>query len=249
MSVLNLVKSGKQDKPRKTLLYGVHGSGKSTWASQWPKPLFLDLENGVADLDVVSINCHDSIDLAWGAIIELSGEHELQIKTVVIDSVDWLERLISEDICRKANKDALSDFDFGKGKGKLIAAFSKVLKAMEQLTIKGYHVVLLAHADASKVEPPDSASYHRYGPKLMDAIAEMVQEWCDEVLFVNYDRKVKEVEEGFSRTRGIAVGSGQRLLYTTEKPSHLAKNRLNLPDVLPFDFASYAQYLNKKQGN
>jgi hypothetical protein len=83
----------------------------------------------------------------------------------------------------------------------------------------------------------------------MDAIAEMVQEWCDEVLFVNYDRKVKEVEEGFARTRGIAVGSGQRLLYTTEKPSHLAKNRLNLPDVLPFDFASYSQYLNKKQGN
>lgn len=237
------IRTGKQPKPRKTLLYGVHGSGKSTWASQWPKPLFIDLENGVADLDVVSIDCHASIDVAWGSILELSGDHDLQLKTVVIDSVDWLERLIAEDICKKAGKDALSDFDYGKGKGKLVSAFSKVLKALEQLIAKGYHVVLLGHAESVKVEPPDSASYHRYAPKLVDDIADMVQEWCDEVLFVTYDRKVKEVEEGFNRTRGVAVGSGTRLLYTTEKPSHLAKNRLGLPDVMAFDFASYSQFL------
>lgn len=243
MGYLDQIKSGKQQRARKTLLYGVHGSGKSTWASRWPKPLFIDLENGVGDLDVKSINCHASIDAAWGAVMELGGDHDIDCKTIIVDSVDWLERLIAEDICKKAGKDALSDFDFGKGKGKLLSAFSKVLIALEGLSRKNYHVVLIAHADETKVEPPDSTSYHRYGPKLVDGNSEMLQEWCDEVLFVNYDRKVKEVEEGFNRTRGIAIGSGQRILHTTEKPSHLAKNRLGLPDVMAFDFDVYSQYL------
>ena len=39
-------------------------------------------------------------------------------------------------------------------------------------------------------------------------------------------------DEGFNRTRVQGIGSGERVLKTTERPAHLAKNRLNLPDEL-----------------
>ena len=44
--------SGKKPKPRTTVLYGVHGVGKTTWAAQAPNPIVVDVEDGSADLDV-----------------------------------------------------------------------------------------------------------------------------------------------------------------------------------------------------
>ena len=43
---------GRQAKPRRVLLYGQEGVGKSTWAAASPKPIFLDFEDGLNDLDV-----------------------------------------------------------------------------------------------------------------------------------------------------------------------------------------------------
>ena len=72
----------------------------------------------------------------------------------------------------------------------------------------------------------------------------MVMEWCDEVLFATYKTYTKQVDAGFDRKRTQAIGSGERVLRTTERPAHLAKNRLNLPDELPLDWAAFASYLN-----
>jgi hypothetical protein len=43
---------GMVRKPRRVLLYGTHGIGKSTWASQSPKPIFLSTEDGLGKIDV-----------------------------------------------------------------------------------------------------------------------------------------------------------------------------------------------------
>jgi len=35
------------------------------------------------------------------------------------------------------------------------------------------------------------------------------------------------------------------VLYTTERPSHVAKNRLGLPDELPLDWHAYASFFHQ----
>ena len=54
----------------------------------------------------------------------------------------------------------------------------------------------------------------------------------------------KQTDEGFDNTRTRGIGTGDRILRTTERPAHMAKNRLSLPEEMPLDFRVYAQYAN-----
>ena len=48
---MNII-SGKLKKAQKIVIYGVEGVGKSTLASCFPAPLFIDTEGGTQKLDV-----------------------------------------------------------------------------------------------------------------------------------------------------------------------------------------------------
>jgi hypothetical protein len=108
---------------------------------------------------------------------------------------------------------------------------------------RGMAIVLLAHAKVERFENPETESFDRYAPRLHKTARDMVIEWCDEVLFANYKVFTKATDEGFNRTRVQGVGSGERILRTSERPSHLAKNRLGLPDELPLSWDALAEHL------
>ena len=242
MSLLEEVSRGPKPKPRRTVLYGVHGIGKSTWAGKWPDAVFVPTEDGVSDLDVASFPLATELNTAYQAVIELgSGDHEF--KTAVVDSADWLERLIWKKVCSNEGKKAITDFPYGTGYGKSAAIFADFLAALNCCRNCGMHVVIIAHCEIKRFENPEGDSYDRYVPKLHRDTAAMLQEWADEVLFACYKVNVRKSEEGFNRERGVGVGAGERVIRTTERPAHLAKNRLNLPDELTLDFDTYSQFL------
>ena len=91
---LSKVQKGKQQRARRTVLYGTHGIGKSTWASEWPNAVIVQTEDGCADLDVAKFPLCETLTDCWGAIMELGGEEDHGFQTVVVDSADWLEQLI-----------------------------------------------------------------------------------------------------------------------------------------------------------
>jgi hypothetical protein len=45
---------------------------------------------------------------------------------------------------------------------------------------------------------------------------------------------------GFNNKVSRGISTGERLLYTSEKPAYLAKNRYSLPDSLPLDWSALA---------
>ena len=53
----------------------------------------------------------------------------------------------------------------------------------------------------------------------------------------------KQTEEGFDKTRTRGIGTGDRIIRTTERPAHMAKNRMSLPEEMPLDFRAYAEHL------
>jgi hypothetical protein len=244
MSILTSIHKGKRVKPRRTVLYGVHGIGKSTFAAKWPKPIFLDLEGGCDHLDVDSVRLKNAIDV-FGAIVELGSPDENQYETIVVDSADWLEKMAWEEICRKHGKDSITDVSFGRGYKESAAFFGKLFGAFDVCRDSGKHILLLAHCEPFKHEPPDGESYHRYGPKMHEQVNGLVMEWCDELLFVNYKTFTAEKDEGFNRKRSVALGGEERVIYTCERPGWLAKNRLGLPDQVPFDVDTYFSFIKK----
>ena len=242
MGLTGIVK-GVQRKPRRVLLYGTHGIGKSTWAAQAPKPIFLATEDGLDNLD-----CERTPPIkSFGNFNEwcsklLQDEHDY--RTVVIDSLDWLERLIHDFVALSQGKKSIDDIPYGKGYAMAVAQWDFVLKTLDHLrNSRGMAVIALAHARIVKVSEPESDSYDRYEPDLHKAASPMLQEWADEVLFARYRVLTKKEDLGFNRTRTIALDTEERIVWTCERPTHLAKRRAKMPDTLPLDFGIYAQYL------
>ncbi len=209
--MLEKVRRGKQPpRPRRVLCYGVHGIGKTTWAAQWPKPIFVPTEDGVSDVDCDSVPVCKSVTDAWLAIQELAGIAEHEYQTIVIDSADWLERLIWRDLCAKANKESIADFGYGKGYVDAARQFERILCKLDEARnseSRPCHIVLLAHAHIVKYESPDGASYDRFAPKLHRETSGLLQEWCDEVLFAQYDVVTTKSDEGFGRKRTVPIGN------------------------------------------
>ncbi len=49
---------------------------------------------------------------------------------------------------------------------------------------------------------------------------------------------------GFNKDgRGVGVGGDERVMKTTERPGFLAKNRLSMPEEIPFTYESYSQFV------
>jgi hypothetical protein len=240
--MLQGIVSGKRARPRRCLLYGTHGIGKSTWAASSPKPLVLATEDGLDD-----VGCDrtplltKTVDVArW--LIDLAGPEEHGYKTVVIDSLDWLEKLIWQATCEDDGKKDLESFGFGKGYVKAVNRWEKLLAMLEGCRARGMNVVLLAHAKIERFSPPDSDAYDRWQPDLHKLAAPLLQEWADEVLFASYQVSTIQREEKFGQQRTRAIGSGERIVYTSEAPTHAAKRRISLPDTLPLDWAAYQKH-------
>lgn len=249
MKLLEQVKSGRSPAPRRTMLYGTHGIGKSTFASMADKPVFIQTEDGLGEIDCAKFPLTTTFEDGLKALSELYTEKH-SYRTVVVDSLDWLERLIWADVCRKRNVESIEDIGYAKGYTFALTQWRQFLEGLSALRLdKGMTVVLIAHARIERFENPETETYDRYVPRLHKLASAVVQEWCDEILFASYKVHTKQTEEGFNRKRAQGIGTGERIIRTTERPAHVAKNRLNLPDELALEWNAYAQFFTNTTTN
>lgn len=251
MSLMQQIAKGLQPGPRRLLLYGTQGIGKSTFAASSESPVFIQTEDGLGEIGCDKFPLADSFEQAMAALTELYTQKH-SYRTVAIDSLDWLERLIWAEVCRKRNVTNIEDIGYAKGYIFALNQWRDFLEGLAALRRdKDMTIVLIAHARIEKFENPETESYDRYVPRLHKLASALVQEWCDEVLFATYKVHTKQTDEGFGRKGTRGIGSGERILRTVERPAHVAKNRLNLPDEIPLDWNAYAQHFthNSKKGN
>jgi hypothetical protein len=224
--------TGKQQKAQRVVVYGPEGIGKSTFASQFPEPLFIDTEGSTAQLDVARFPRPTSWAM-FGQQVRMF--RETDYRTLVIDTADWAEQLCIEDLCAASQKGGIEDFGYGKGFTYLAEKWGKMLNYLADIAESGRHVVVLAHAAMRKFEQPDEAGqYDRWELKLSKKCAPLLKEWADMVLFANYQTVVVEID-GKKKAQG-----GKRVMYTSHHACWDAKNRHGLDDVLPFSFAAVA---------
>jgi hypothetical protein len=231
--ILQRVTRGLCNRPQKVVIYGPEGVGKTTLAAQCPGVLFVDTEDGTGHIDVprvVPSNLQDVEDI----VTALSqGGHNY--KTLVIDTVDWLESLMVADVLARASKPgsqlrSIEDFGYGKGYQLLAERMREFLDHCAALLRAGVNVVLLAHSRRVKFEAPESAAaYDKYELKLTKCVSPLVKEWSDALLFCNFVTIVKDHK---------GIGGNERVIYTTPQAPWEAKNRQGLPDMVPADDAA-----------
>lgn len=228
---------GSVEKPQRLLIYGSEGIGKTTFASQMPDPVFIDVEQGTLQLQVARLEepknwqtLLDEVEFIKSSVAEAS--------TIVIDTVDAAERLCQEWVCNKHGKTGIEDFGYGKGYVYAKDEFNKLLDALDGAIELGLNVVLVSHMQIRKFEKPDEmGAFDRYELKLNKHIAALVKEWSDAVLFCDYETYVMRDE---TTGRGKASG-GKRVIHTDHQPTWDAKNRWGLPEKLALDTEGIAQ--------
>ena len=232
------VTTGIQNSPVKTVLYGPEGIGKSTFASHFPNPVFIDTEGGTKRLNVKRLPQPTSWAMLLDEVAEVR-KGSIPCGTLVIDTADWAERLCIQAVCAKAKVNGIEDFGYGKGYTYVKEEFGKLLDALEEVLQAGHNVVVLAHAAITKFEQPDAVgNYDRWSMKTSKQVAPLLREWCETPLFANYKTVVEKVGDG-KNAKSKASG-GRRVLYTAHHPCWDAKNRFDLPEEVPFDYASIA---------
>ncbi|WP_303916491.1 ATP-binding protein [Subdoligranulum variabile] len=238
------VTSGVIPAPVKVVLYGPEGIGKSTFASQFPDPIFIDAEGGTKQLDVRRLPRPTSWAMLLDEVAEVR-KGNIPCTTLVLDTADWAEALCIQSICAKAKVDGLEGFGYGKGYVYAKEAFAKLLDELEEVVAGGRNVVVLAHAMIAKFEQPDAVgNYDRWQMKTTKQVAPLLREWCDMLLFANYKTVVEK--SGSSPNAKNKASGGRRVLYTTHHPCWDAKNRFGLSDELPLDYQAIAAIIPGK---
>jgi len=253
VSMLKKIQRGRASKPPRILLYGVEGIGKSTFGSQAPKPIFVQTEDGLDEIDCDRFPLAATFDDVVAALSELQSEkHDYQ--TVVIDSLDWLERLIWDELCRQYNVASIEKVDGGYAKGytHALTYWRRILELAGHLrSDRGMVVICIAHSKVEKFEDPESSAYDRYSPRLHKHAAALVCEWSDAVVFATRKYRTQTEDAGFGRKRAIAAaigaGGGERILRCVGGPSCIAKNRYGIAEELPLSWAAFVGALSNRQ--
>lgn len=232
--MLESIISGPQPGPRRLMCYGLPGIGKSAFAAQADQPIFITTEDDVGEIDCHRFPRATTLARVLDAIAALYQEGH-SVKTVMLGSLDWLERLVWAEVCLRCCVPSIEDVPYGNGYAFALVHWRAVLDGLSALRDeRGMTVLLLAHAKVERFENPKTGSFYRYVPRLHQTVNDLIIEWCDEVLFANYKVFMKAADEGFNRTR---------VLRTSERPAHVAKNRLGLPDELPLAWSALAAHL------
>jgi hypothetical protein len=242
MSLLENIKSGKEPMPPRLMIYGVEGIGKSMFAASAPKSVFIQTEDGLSEIDCYKFPLANTFSEVTDALHVLHQEaHDFQ--TVAIDSLDWMERLIFDEVCREYGVRSIEKADGGYARGytHALTHWRKVLNLLESLrNEKGMACILIAHSKIEKFEDPESSAYDRYSPRLHKHANALISEWVDAVLFATRRFRVQKEDAGFNRERTIAapVGAdgGERIMRTVGGPACVAKNRYGLPGELPLSW-------------
>lgn len=230
LSISSLVRK-KADKPPKVVLYGPGGIGKTTLASEFPNPIFIQTEDGAGDLELTTFSDQplNTWDLVQEALTALATE-EHDFKTLVLDSVTQLEPIIWAETCRRNNWQSIESPGYGKGYVEAEATWREFLSALLWLRDnKGMTVILIGHQAVESFNDPVTDSYNRYSLRLHKRAQDLIKEWADVLGFMNQITMIRREKGGFNKETAKAQGGGQVALNLAPRPAIDAKNRFDMP--------------------
>jgi hypothetical protein len=242
MDLKALITEERKQQPPRIILHGVQGVGKSTWAAQAPKPIFLPTEDGLVNIKVAAFPVSKTFDEAMDYMDALASQ-EHSFTTFVLDTADWLEKLIWAKICDDFSVTSIESLGYGKGYVHALTHWQAFLKRLDTLQGMGMPCILLAHTEIAVYNPPDSNPYDRFQIKLHKKAVALLEEWADMVLFANFEAPVID-----AKTKKPLKTEQARIIHTTSRPAWRAKTRYTLPETISLDNFNYLLEEVKKNG-
>ena len=216
-------------RPPRLVIYGEHKIGKSTFASTCPAPIFIQTEDGLDSLSVDAFPYCKTYQAVIDALDQLLTQGH-SFRTVVIDSLDWTERLIWESICAEHSWKQIGDGAFGAGYKLAINRWRDIVAKLQRLNEERRMIIcLIAHAKITRFDDPEREGYNVYTLDMHEKSSQLLLQWVDIIGFYNFKITTIESKEGFGAKSVKAKGGSERVLNLTPKASFEAGNRYGLP--------------------
>lgn len=200
----------------KFMVYSLPGMGKTTLASEMKNSIIIDLEGGANYIKTARTEQITKLEDFYAVLVELWKAPEREFDYIVIDTVDWLVRLIVEDVAgidKNHLSETLNRSNGGYGNGKQILenhVRTKLLPMLVAMNKKGYGICLLAHADKRDMLDSDGTTIEQITPKIDPVTLNAFVEWCDGIFYLKKD------------------ATGKRILQLNSDDVALAKNRTGI---------------------
>jgi len=230
------ISSAGSGKPTRAIFYGVEGVGKTSLPAHAAKPIYMMSKGETGLTTLIDNNLIPSIDhfpetMEWPDVtsqIEWLTVSDHGYKTLVIDTLNGLERLCHEYICARDYRGNWAKDGFTSFQGGYEASLPEwrlLLAALDRLrNEKNMSIIGLGHAKVKPFKNPEGPDYDRYVPEMHEKTWGLTHKWADFVAFINFETFT---EKDGSRVKG--KGGQQRIMYTERHAAYDAKNRLGLP--------------------
>jgi len=223
------------------LLHGGNGTGKTTFGCGALDVLLLDMETGKKENTPKGCREPETYNDVLGWINSLTTT-EHGFKTLVIDTLDRIEQMITDEICTLHGWDSIMAPGFGKGTSERTREWAMFWKALRELRkAKNMCVILIAHSKIEEVTDPILPSYGTHKVNLYKEDARIA---CDLVDVVGFARiKVYTTQDG--KTRNIANTAGERVLSVNYDPKYDSKTRyarMAQAEEIPLTWLEFAKY-------
>lgn len=244
--LLSHIVKTKHATPPRILLHGAEKVGKSTFMSQAPNPIFIRTEDGLNGVEAAAFPVAKTFQDVLEALAVLARD-EHDFKSVIIDSADWLERLIHKKVCEDDNVVSieLAGGGYGKGYGIALNNWTEVLKALDFLNKEKKMIVgIICHSIVIPFNDPEHEPYDRYEmklhqPKKTTGAKDLLLEWADIIGFAAPKIYVnKKGDKGKEVQRGIASGESNKL-NLVGRPAFVAGNRYSLPAQMNLNWGEF----------
>jgi len=235
------ITKGKVFKPFAIMLGGVVGAGKTTWAVNSPKPLFIRGDE-VNEFDVDRLDPVKTWDdfknqLKW--ILATKPNYE----TIVIDTIDFMEKMLHQKIVDDDDKSKGSMNKAMGGYGNGYSFAEKEMIDVRENLLKpirddlGKNIIIIVHSKPVTVtDPLQTMSYNSNDMCLHAKSISVWSDWVSGIFFADF---VTYKIDGDNTSKTFLTGRGERVLYTEKRPSHFGKNRWGLPYELPLEFNEF----------
>ena len=249
MNLFKQLESTPAIRSQRLLIYGLPGIGTSTFAAGLSSAVFVPADDSTSHIRCARFPVAKHFGDLMQALEELYIEPH-DYRTVIVDPLDAVERLIREEVSRHHGAKPLAEIPHAGDC--VLAHWRRLLRRLDLLRDDiPLHVVLVARARtrcaSANLESEHSLARPQYRPILCQCVASLLQIWSDDILFATH-AQVTHAAIGASdaQPHDMPTKDG-RAIYTTSSPNFAAKNHLHLPPQLPFNPAALLPYLQPVQ--
>jgi hypothetical protein len=223
--------------PSRVIYHGLEKIGKSSFAAQAPRPIFLMTRGETGLLTLIDTGLVEQTDhfdevTDWNALMKcidyLYLAETSAYKTLVIDTLNGAERLCFEYVCEKRFEGSWEKFAaYSKGPEASQEEWIKLLTTLDRLrAAKKMGVIVLTHTKVKTFKNPEGDDFDRYIPDMHEKMWGLSHKWADAILFGHFEQFAKK---GKGELKAKGVNSARRLFHTERTAAWDAGNRINLP--------------------